>query len=142
MLPLRVVLDTSVLISKLIYAPGSTWLVQAWQNGWLIPLATEETIAELKRVLYRAKFGLSLRSADERIAEYYPWCQIYPEDAAIPVPECRDPNDRKFLQLALQTHADALVTEDQDLLTLQDAFPIPILTLDRLQALLPAAPHG
>ena len=142
MLPLRVVLDTSVLISKLIYAPGSTWLVQAWQNGALIPLVTEETMFELERVLYRAKFHLSLEKVAERIAEYYPWCQIYPEDAAIPVPECRDPDDRKFLQLAQQAQADALVTEDQDLLTLQDAFSIPILTLDRLQALLPAAPRG
>ena len=141
MLPLRVVLDTSALISKLIYAPGSTWLVQAWQNGALIPLVTEETIAELKKVLYRAKFGLSLASADERIAEYYPWCQIYPVDTTIPVPDCRDPADRKFLQLARQAQADALVTEDRDLLTLQDAFPIPIITLDRLQAMLPAAPR-
>ena len=142
MLPLRVVLDTSVLISKLIYAPGSTWLVQAWQNGALIPLVTEETLFELERVLYRAKFHLAAKDVAARIAEYYPWCQIYPEDAAIPVPECRDPDDRKFLQLARQAQADALVTEDQDLLTLQDAFPIPILTLDRLQAWLPAAPRG
>ena len=141
MLPLRVVLDTSSLISKLIYAPGSTWLVQAWQNGALIPLVTEETIFELDTVLNRAKFGLSIDEVKDRIAEYRRWSQIYPVDTTIPVPDCRDPADRKFLQLARQAQADALVTEDQDLLTLQDAFPLPIITLDRLQAMLPASPR-
>ena len=139
--PLRVVLDTSVLISKLIYAPGSTWLVQAWQNRVLIPVSTEETLSELKTVLYRAKFGLSEAAVDVRMAEYRPWCQIFAEDAAVTVPECRDPADRKFLQLALQSQADALVTADYDLLTLQPDFPIPIITLEQLQSRLPAVPN-
>lgn len=99
--PLRVVLDTNVLIAKLLFAPRSTWLVQAWQNQSLIPMATEETLRELARVFARTKFGLSPEGVDERLAEYRPWCQIYLADAAIPVPECRDPADRKFLQLAL-----------------------------------------
>lgn len=139
--PLRVVLDTNVLIAKLLFDPRSTWLVQAWQNHTLIPLATEETLGELDRVLARAKFRLPQDRVDERMAEYRPWCQIYPVDATIPVPECRDPDDRKFLQLALQCQADALVTADYDLLTLQPDFPIPIITLEQLQSRLPATPN-
>lgn len=139
--PLRVVLDTNVLIAKLLFDPRSAWLVQAWQNQTLIPLATEETLGELDRVLTRAKFGLPQDRVDERLAEYRPWCQIYPADAAVTVPECRDPADRKFLQLALQAHADALVTADYDLLTLQPDFPIPIITLEQLQSRLPAIPN-
>lgn len=139
--PLRVVLDTSVLISKLLYAPGSAWLVQSWQNQTLIPLATEETMEELIEVLARAKFNLRPEQVKGRIDQYRPWCQIYPEDAAIPVPECRDPDDRKFLQLAIQSQADALVTADYDLLTLQPDFPIPIITLEQLQSRLPATPN-
>lgn len=141
MLPPRVVLDTNELVAKLLFDPRSSWLPRAWQDGRLIPLATEDTIRELIGILNRAKFHLTPDRVHDRIAEYYPWCQIYPVAAAIPVPECRDPDDRKFLQLARQAQADALVTEDRDLLTLQDAFPIPIITLDRLQALLPAAPR-
>lgn len=139
--PLRVVLDTNVLIAKLLFDPRSTWLAQAWQNHTLIPLATEETLGELDRVLARAKFRLPQDRVDERMSEYRPWCQIYPVDAAIPVPECRDPDDRKFLQLALQSQADALVTADYDLLTLQPDFPIPIITLEQLQSWLPATPN-
>ena len=139
--PLRVVLDTNVVVAKLLFAPGYTWLVQAWQNRVLIPLATEETLRELDRILARAKFGLSQEDVDGRIDQYRPWCQIYPVDAAIPVPECRDPDDRKFLQLAIQCQADALVTADYDLLTLQPDFPIPIITLEQLQSRLPATPN-
>ena len=45
-----------------------------------------------------------------------------------PVPECRDPFNRPFLELALAGGADALVTGDADLLALADLFAVPILT--------------
>ena len=44
------------------------------------------------------------------------------------VPECRDPFDQPFLELALLGEADALVTGDQDLLALAPEFPVPIVT--------------
>ena len=50
-------------------------------------------------------------------------------DAVAPaVPECRDPFDRPFLELATAARADALVTGDADLLALADSFAVPILT--------------
>ena len=44
------------------------------------------------------------------------------------VPDCRDPSDKPFLELALAGQADALVTGDGDLLALAPVFPIPIIT--------------
>ena len=44
------------------------------------------------------------------------------------VPECRDPLDRPFLELALAGRADALVTGDAGLQALADSFAVPILT--------------
>ena len=50
-------------------------------------------------------------------------------DAVAPaVPECRDPFDRPFLELALTARADALVTGDADLQAPADIFAVPILT--------------
>ena len=49
------------------------------------------------------------------------------------VPECRDPNDRPFLELALLSNADALVTGDRDLLVLGPVFSIPIITPNTLR---------
>ena len=44
------------------------------------------------------------------------------------VPDCRDPLDRPFPELALAARADALLTGDKDLLVLAEVFQVPILT--------------
>lgn len=46
----------------------------------------------------------------------------------IVVPEVRDLDDRMFLRLALVGRADALVTCDDDLISLAESFPIAIVT--------------
>ena len=60
-----------------------------------------------------------------------------PPDPPPPVPHCRDPFDRPFLELALAGRADALVTGDADLLALADSFTVPILTPAALSGRLP-----
>ena len=47
---------------------------------------------------------------------------------SIEVPECRDPFDRPFLELALAARADALLAGDKDLLFVAEEFQVPILT--------------
>ena len=44
------------------------------------------------------------------------------------VTECRDPNDDKFLELAVNGHADVIVSGDADLLVLDRFRGIPIIT--------------
>lgn len=41
---------------------------------------------------------------------------------------CRDPTDDKFLELAVNGHADLIVTGDGDLLVLNPFRDIPIVT--------------
>ncbi len=41
---------------------------------------------------------------------------------------CRDPDDDKFLELALNGEADLIVTGDDDLLALHPFHSIPIVT--------------
>ena len=68
------------------------------------------------------------------------WCvRVVIPQPPPPVPECRDPDDRKFLELARFAQADALVTGDQDLLALAAEFPVPIITPAELYQRLPAA---
>lgn len=42
---------------------------------------------------------------------------------------CRDPKDNKFLACAIDGDADYLVSNDQDLLVLKDAFRVPIVKI-------------
>ena len=41
---------------------------------------------------------------------------------------CRHPSDDKFLELAIDGHADIIITGDKDLLTLHPFHGIPIIT--------------
>ncbi len=41
---------------------------------------------------------------------------------------CRDPDDDKFLELAVNGHADAIISGDEDLLVIDTFRGIPIIT--------------
>ena len=139
MTPPRLVLDTNVLLSALLFRSASmTWLRTAWQSEAILPLASRDTASELLRVLSYPKFGLTVPDRDDLLADYLPWCATVTIPDPPPVtPECRDPFDQPFLVLALAGRADALVTGDRDLLTLADSFAVPILTPAEMKAHLP-----
>lgn len=128
-LPTRVVLDTSVVVSALIFEAGRlAWLRRAWRDALIKPFVSKPTVAELLRVLAYPKFSLS--SAEQGIlqADYLPFCEAV--NATVParrLPRCRDPFDRPFLALALAGRADFLVTGDEDLLILAPRFSVPIV---------------
>lgn len=52
------------------------------------------------------------------------------------VPDCRDPFDIPFLQLALVGRANYLVTGDRDLLSLTALFEIPIVNAEQFLEIL------
>ena len=125
---LRLVLDTNVLLSALLFPAGSLyWLRHAWQSEAVLPLASRDTTAELLRVLYYPKFRLTPDEREDLLADYLPWCKTVIVSEPVAVPECRDSADRPFLELALAGKADALVTGDDDLLALAPVFSVPIL---------------
>ena len=129
MKPLRLVLDTNVLVSALLFAEGSlSWLRESWRSMAIIPLASRDTTNELLRVLSYPRFELTGEDVEHLLADFLPWCEPVAWSEPRTVPECRDPSDRPFLELALCGGADALVTGDRDLLALAPEFAIPIVT--------------
>ena len=125
----RLVLDTNVLVSALLFSTGPiSWLREAWQSLVVVPIASRDTTSELLRVLHYPKFHLTADECEDLLAGYLPWCDAVTVFEPPAVPDCRDPCDRPFLELALAGRADALVTGDGDLLALAPVFPIPILT--------------
>ncbi len=116
----RVVLDTNVVLSALVFGGGATGLVRkAWQAGRLCPIVCTATAQELMRVLAYPKFKLSADEQRELIADYLPHAEVVTLPEPPPdVPACRDPLDLPFLHLAAAGHADMLVSGDDDLLSL------------------------
>jgi putative PIN family toxin of toxin-antitoxin system len=134
--PVRLVLDTNVVLSALVFAGGPAGqLRQCWQGGDFVPLVSKATAQELMRVLAYPKFRLSKVDQDELLADYLPYAHTVRIAQPPPqVPDCRDPLDVPFLQLAVAGKAQLLVSGDKDLLVLTHQFEqtsgCRIMTLD------------
>ena len=128
--PARVVLDTNVLLSALVFGKGTTARLRtAWQAGVCVPLVSTATAQELVRVLAYPKLKLTAQEQQELLADYLPYAQVIRIPQPPPaVPACRDRFDVPFLHLAAAGRADALVTGDADLLTLSHVGRCPIMT--------------
>ncbi|MTJ51062.1 putative toxin-antitoxin system toxin component, PIN family [Dolichospermum sp. UHCC 0259] len=131
MTSLRVVIDTNIIVSALIFGGKVCRLRLAWQDDLFIPLVSKATTTELIRVLAYPKFQLTPREQEDLLSDYILFCEAVAMPDNLPViPECRDPFDVPFLLLAVVSKADYLVTGDSDLLTLKDNFSCPIITAE------------
>ena len=121
----RVVLDTNVVLSALLFRSGRlSQIRQSWQTRRFVPLVCRQSMVELVRVLGYKKFKLSQTDLNTALAIYMPYVEVHtldhPTQAMAHVPQCRDPKDQIFLDLAHSAQADFLVTGDEDLLVLHD----------------------
>jgi putative PIN family toxin of toxin-antitoxin system len=130
--PPRVVVDTNVVLSALVFGGGRLETLRfAWQGGRYVPLACSHTASELIRVLAYPKFKLSAADQQELLADYLPYCTTVNLLDILPSSiQCRDANDLPFLHLALAGKADFLVSGDADLLSLAGTFVCPIVTAE------------
>ena len=128
--PPRVVLDTNLVLSAAVFRGGATAVLRrAWQSRRFVPLVSRATVGELIRVLGYPKFALTAQEREDLLADYLPFCEtvVIPSPPP-PVPDCRDPFDVPFLELAVTGRANFLVTGDRDLLGLSAEFTCPIVT--------------
>jgi putative PIN family toxin of toxin-antitoxin system len=125
---MRCVIDTNVFVSAAVFSHSvpRQAVSKALRGGLL--LFSEYTMDELKEVLFRSKFDRYV-SREARalflaqlgsVAEFVPIIQL--------VRECRDPQDDKFLEIALNGRADVIVTGDADLLGMHRWRDVEILS--------------
>ncbi|MGB0955407.1 MAG: putative toxin-antitoxin system toxin component, PIN family [Panacagrimonas sp.] len=113
----RVVFDTNVLVSALVFDGHlSHWLRRAWLQQ-CTALGSSQTIAELQAVLRYRKFKLAEAEVIDLLGDYLPHVELVEVRGQTKL-ICRDPKDQKFLDLAHTAKADFLVTGDDDLLAL------------------------
>jgi putative PIN family toxin of toxin-antitoxin system len=123
----RYIFDTNTLISAFLIPDSVSFLAveKAINNGILC--FTNETFAEFEQVLFRKKFDKYFTETEriqiiERLAnigEFY-----------VPIADgayCRDPDDDKLLNLAIDISATCIVSGDNDLLILHPFNNIPII---------------
>ncbi len=126
---MRLVVDTNLWVSYLL-KPNSLIAPQ------LDIIQREETLLysramleELSDVLSRAKFAKYVARED-----VHAFIMVFIETGehvtvSREINACRDPEDDKFLELAVFGHADVILTGDDDLLALHPFEDIPILRM-------------
>ncbi|KAF0216011.1 MAG: PilT domain-containing [Geobacteraceae bacterium] len=124
----RVVLDTNVLVSALLFKGRLSRLVELWKKGGIVPVISKETFAELRHVLHYPKFALTADEITTIIED-----EILPFFDVVDVKEkvggvCRDPYDDMFLAVAVSARASWIVTGDKDLLELGEYKSVRIVT--------------
>lgn len=124
----RIVVDTNVFVSGLLRRTSVSGQAAAKARHNAILLVSQATMTELADVLAGAKFDRYV-SVEQRvsfirlisnIAEFVPIIHR--------VRECRDPEDDKFLEVAINGRADLILTGDADLLALHPWRGIDILS--------------
>lgn len=132
----KVVLDTNCIISALLFSRQKmAWLRHAWQAGEFAPVVSKETATELITVLSYPKFKLTKPEQTLLLADFLPYAQTVASFKTPPdLPQIRDPHDQVFLNLAVASHAEALVSGDDDLLVIKHTFTtLPIMTLSEFE---------
>jgi putative PIN family toxin of toxin-antitoxin system len=125
---IRVVLDTNVLVSALLFEGGRlAWIRQSWQSGRVKPVMAEPTARELLRVLAYPKFQLKPAEIEQLLAELLPWSETWRQPLEPSQLRCRHRMDQVFLDQALSASVEVLVSGDADLLALQDQLMVPAI---------------
>src|SRR5574337_699935 len=123
----RWVLDTNTLVSRLLLPGGTAARAVDHALALGVPLVSDDTLAELAEVLSRPKFDRWVSVVERQ--RFIELLGGIARRVAIThrVRACRDPRDDKFLHVALNGQAEAIVTSDRDLLVLNPFHGVRIL---------------
>ncbi len=124
---MRLVIDTNVLISAILSPDSVAARVLNWGENNASILYSTATLTELLSVLGRSKFSKYIDPEDidglaRRIKTTWFFVEIIQQ-----IKLCRDAQDDKFIELALNGDASHLITGDNDLLVLHPIQNISII---------------
>jgi putative PIN family toxin of toxin-antitoxin system len=128
---MRVVLDTNVLVSRVVVPNGKpAQILQQCENGRFEFLTSEALLAECRRVLaykrIRARHRLTDDELDEAISKFRTLARLIEVSINLQVISA-DPDDNKVFECAVEGNADYIVSGDTHLLDLGEYQGIQIL---------------
>ncbi|MBX0330834.1 putative toxin-antitoxin system toxin component, PIN family [Oscillochloris sp. ZM17-4] len=134
---MRVVLDTNITVSGLLWRGAPRVVIEAARSGQIELFSCAELLEELEDVLRRpklaARFAQIGKEPTDLIDEYLALIAVIRADP-LPAPVSVDPDDDVVLACALAAQAAAIVSGDDDLLRLSVFQDMPILTAPELLA--------
>ncbi|MCK9186819.1 putative toxin-antitoxin system toxin component, PIN family [Candidatus Gracilibacteria bacterium] len=121
---MKIVLDTNVLISGVFWKGSPRTVLTLWAKQKIQILVTKNILTEYMRVLHKID-----KKGDETIK----WGTFIVENSKMIEDKnitniCRDSEDNKFLNCAIEGKAKYIVSGDDDLLSLKTIREIKIIT--------------
>jgi len=131
-MPVRVVLDTNVLVSGLVAGQGvPRQILDAWVEGCFTLVTSLYLVEELVHVLSYPRIAKRLRISSEEVeallAALLSQAEVVPGHLCLPG-VTRDPKDDSVVACAKEGQADCIVSGDQDLLVLGEYEGIQVVT--------------
>ncbi len=127
----KVVVDTNTLISGSLWQGPPAQFLEAAAHGKVKLVLSPELLAEFAEVVSRPKFAARVAAEattpDDLARKLADEVTIVSAVALSPPPELRDPDDLRVLACAVAAQADAVVSGDEDLLSLKSFQGIPII---------------
>ncbi len=123
----RIVLDTNVLISAIVFGGKPRQILDSILSGLVDCSLSSAILNEIKEVLQRPKFGFSSEICLHIIEELHAACELCEPVKKIDVIKS-DPDDNRILECAEAAKAQFIVSGDPHLLDLEEYEGILILT--------------
>jgi uncharacterized protein len=118
----RLVLDTNVALDLFVFRDSACHpLRDALAQGVVHAVVDAPCREEWLAVLHYPAFALSAAQRDEATAAFDRWVRPWSGEAlhaGVKLPRCADPDDQKFLELALASGAQWLLSKDKAVLAL------------------------
>jgi putative PIN family toxin of toxin-antitoxin system len=139
---MRLVLDTNVVASGLLWDGTPARLIDAAQANEVELFTSRVLLAELTRILRRAKFTKAIAASGASLEELVlGYAELATLVTPVPIPPTvlDDPDDDHVLACALAGNAEHIVSGDRDLLSLKTFRDIPIITPAEAMRIIAAA---
>ncbi|GGC11101.1 hypothetical protein GCM10011572_35560 [Pseudoduganella buxea] len=146
--PPRIVIDTNVCLDLFVFHdPRWAALLAAVESGAVEAITRADCRDEYHIVLHYAHLPLDETSRPVAAARFDALIKVVaPPESGVRLPVCTDPDDQKFLELARDAGASALITKDKALLKLgkrlAKAGMFDVLLPEKWQPPAPAAQNG
>lgn len=121
----RIVLDTNVCLDLFVFGDSlCSHVLAAMQSGAVQAVTRDDCREEWQRVLHYPQLPIEDRQRPRFRSAFDALIQLLPPELStvgeddLPLPRCADPDDQKFLELALASGARWLLSKDKELLKL------------------------
>lgn len=125
---LRVILDTNVLISAILFGGKPRRILEKAIRGEIRLCLSEPMLEELKGVLQRSKFDYSPEMIQIILTELMSISDFVNPSETINI-VAEDPEDNRILECAVAANADYVITGDSHLLKLNKYLNIDVLNV-------------